>query len=113
MIWAFLREGGKSLDSKSALEFKLQDLSDFVFKKLWRERRIVFHDTEADLEKDLELLAKLRIIDYDPRTRAVTIDPEKMRTLNRIAEGMRKDPMRGKVPIINEYLRRIEMEIPA
>jgi hypothetical protein len=111
MIYAFLRETRRNFDRP--LRFRFQELSEFVFNKLWGERKIVFHDSETDLENDLRLLSKLGLVHYDARAHVVTMDPDDLQTLRKIAEGMRKDPARHQVPIIDEYLSRIETAIPA
>jgi hypothetical protein len=113
MIYVFLERKWRTSERSQRVNIGFQEFADFVFKELWGKHGIVFHDSEKDLERDLMLLSKLGIIHYDSLTKSITIDEEKMGTLNRIAEGMRKDPVRHRVPIIDEYFSRIEAAIRA
>lgn len=113
MIYAFLQNRKGRVDHNKPAEVNFKDLTDFVFRKLWGEGGLVFHDSDRDLENDLKLLDKLGIIQYDTRQRIITMEPEEMKILDKIAHGMREDPVRHRVPIINEYLSRIEKAIPA
>lgn len=98
----------KKPDLSKPLEFSFGDFADFVFEELWGKHGMVFHDTKEDLEKDVELLSKLDIIEYDRRQRKMKVDLAHMQLLRTIAGGMQKDPMRKKIPMVNEYLSRIE-----
>jgi hypothetical protein len=106
----YLKRKGK-LDPSKPFEFSFGDFANFVFEELWGKHGMVFHDTKEDLEKDVDLLSKLGIVEYDKRLKKMKVDLERMQLLQTIGCGMQKDPMRKKIPMVNEYLSRIEQSV--
>jgi hypothetical protein len=111
MLYTFLKGRNGGTFDTGPKKIDLDNFADFVFAKLWGEHAIVFHDSKSDLESDLKILAKLGLINYENHLKAIRINKEQMETLERIAHGMKTDPMRHRVPIINEYLTRIEAAV--
>ncbi len=85
-----------------------KDFADFVFRILWRQKGLTFHDSEKDLEKDIHLLSKLGLFDYDVDRKVIEIDEEDLQILTKIVNGMKQDPTRKMIPLINEYIETIE-----
>lgn len=111
MLYTFLKSQNGGTFDTGPKKINFSAFADFVFGKLWGERAIVFHDSPKDLEGDLKLLAKLGLIGYENHMQVITIGKEQMETLERIAKAMKADPMRQRVPIVNEYLTRIEAAV--
>jgi hypothetical protein len=111
MLYTFLKSQNGGTFDTGPKKFNFDTFAEFVFAKLWGQQAIVFHDSPSDLERDLKLLAKLGLISYENHVRIVAIDKEQMQTLERIAKAMKADPMRQRVPIVNEYLTRIETAV--
>jgi hypothetical protein len=98
-------------DLSEPLKIPFDEFANFVFDELWGKHGLAFHDTKDDLEKDIDLLSKLGIVEYDDRMERISVDLEQLKLLQTIAEGMHRDPIRKKIPLVNEYLSRIEQTV--
>ena len=90
------------------LEISLWGLYDFECKELKRKHKLFLHSNIQELEDDIKLLSRIGILNYNFRSQNIFIDKEKLELIERIGNDMKNDPIRKKVPLLDEYLKRIE-----
>jgi hypothetical protein len=89
---------------------KFNELATLMFDKLFREKKVVFHDGIKDLYDDLIYLKGLGVLDFEETEGfekiEITIKDEEK--LNEIAKVVKNSPFVEKIDLLKEYLRRID-----
>jgi len=108
MLDAFIRRRGKY----SNIKFKFEDFSNFVFEDLWKNQKIVFHDTAKDLLKDVRYLGELNLVQYNENSNRISITDGQYATIRKITVELKNDPIRERVPLVATYINKIEASVP-
>src|SRR3990170_6570611 len=100
IIYTYIQHERPGQDYEGTMHIAVKNFVNFVFNIIWTEHRIAFHDSEEDLKKDLKLLSRFGIIDYS--NEVITITSSQLSTLEGIGQAFKNDPMRTRMPIVNE-----------
>lgn len=95
------------------VELKFSEFADFIFKFLWRQNQLIFHDGIQDLYLDLKYLKKLGIIEFDDNEKLENIkikvkDKDKLVQIVKVVEE--SATLTG-VQLLGEYVQRIDAAI--
>jgi len=105
MVYAFIVQNN---EKELPMQISLKELYDFECKELKRKQKLFLHSTIEELEEDVKLLSRIGILRYNFRSQNIFIEKENLESIEKIANGMKNDPMRKELPILDEYLKRIE-----
>jgi len=83
----------------------LDELSDFIFNTLWKKYHLVLNDSTAELEREVQYLAKLGAVEYDRGRIKVR------KKLSEIAKAVEESSLNDQLTLYPEYLRRIDQAI--
>ena len=111
MLYAFIKyleRVGEVRKENGKYVVDFPSFSSFVFGRVWREGGLVFHDSVRDLEDDVKFVARLGVVTYDEHTKRIVLGDEELEVLRKVADTLKENPLRGRIPIIDEYLKRIE-----
>jgi hypothetical protein len=91
-------------------ELNFQELSDFIFKRLWKEQHLVFHDGKDDLREDLRYMSQIgmiQLVDNEDfgRIRIKIDDRDK---LARVADIVEQSANLTGVGLFKDYIQRID-----
>jgi len=105
MVHAFIVRKNRN---ELPIKISLQELYNFECQELKRKQKLFLHGTIEELEEDLKFLSKIGVVKYNFRSQNIFIEKENLEKIEKIANFMKKDPMRKDLPILDEYLKRIE-----
>ena len=103
ILWKLHEEAFKARRKEQYIT--LDELSDFIFNTLWRKYHLVLNDSTAELEREIQYLAKLGAVEYDGGRIKVK---EK---LAEIARAVEASSLNDQLTLYPEYLRRINQAI--
>ncbi len=99
---------GNSCDSMT-----FSSLADFIFNKLYFEKRLIFYDGKKDLFSDIEYLKELQILDFvkNDDIDKIEFSIKDIDKLNRVAKIVKHSGGITKVNLLNEYVKKIDAAI--
>jgi hypothetical protein len=106
IVYAFIERNNKK--EELPIQISLKELYDFECEELKRKQELFLHSNIEELEDDVKFLSKIGILQYNFRSQNIFLNEENIELIEKIANGMKKDPMRKELPILDEYLKRIE-----
>lgn len=100
-------------DPSKETELKFTELANFVFKKLWREQKLVFHDSIEDLLLDIKYLEKLGIVALQEGENLdkITISVRDKAKLKQAAKIVEDSAMLTGVELLNTYVQKINRAV--
>jgi hypothetical protein len=98
---------------KEGVELKFAEFANFIFKILWRNEKLVFHDSIEDLFLDIKYLEKLGILTLNKsdNLEKATIKIADKAKLERIAKIVEDSATLTGVELLNTYVQRINSAI--
>jgi len=98
---------------KEGVELKFAEFANFIFKILWPNEKLVFHDSIEDLFLDIKYLEKLGILTLNEsdNLEKATIKIADKAKLERIAKIVEDSATLTGVELLNTYVQRINSAI--
>lgn len=94
-------------------ELKFTEFANFVFKVLWRQEKLVFHDSIEDLLLDIKYLEKLGIVTLqeDENLEKITISVRDKVKLRQAAKIVEESATLTGVELLNTYVQKINRAV--
>lgn len=101
-------------DASKCEGFSFSYLSNFIFDVLYRDYKVIFHDGEKDLYKDLYYLKELDILEFngdEEDLEKITLKIKNIKKLNVIAEIVKESPHVTKIGLFNDFIEKIDSAV--
>ncbi|MCS7114720.1 MAG: hypothetical protein RMJ15_01130 [Nitrososphaerota archaeon] len=94
-------------------ELKFAEFANFVFKVLWRQEKLIFHDSIEDLLLDIKYLEKLGIVALreDENLEKITISVRDKVKLRQAAKIVEESATLTGVELFNTYVQKINRAV--